>query len=277
MEVVILPDPESVARLAADAVERLVRRGVGAGPEGSGPVGAGPVGAGPVLGLATGSSPLATYAELRRRHRTEGLSFAHVRAFLLDEYVGLPADHPQRYAAVIERELAAHLDLSPGAVRGPDGAAADVPAECAAYEAAIEEAGGVDLQLLGIGSDGHLGFNEPGSSLSSLTRIKTLTAVTRADNARFFAHADEVPRHVITQGLGTIRRARHLVLLATGASKAAIVADAVEGPVTASCPASVLQLHPHVSVLLDEAAAADLTRANYYREVYTGKPAWQGL
>ena len=141
----------------------------------------------------------------------------------------------------------------------------------------IRAAGGVDLQLLGIGTDGHIGFNEPGSSLASRTRIKTLTEQTRTDNARFFASPDDVPRHVVTQGLGTISDARHLVLLATGEAKADAVCAMVEGPVSASCPASVLQLHPHASVLLDDAAAARLGLAGYYRETYEGKPPWQGL
>ncbi len=260
MEVVILPDAGAVARLAADVVERVVRTS-----------------ARPVLGLATGSTPVRTYVELRRRHREEGLSFARVTAFLLDEYVGLPEEHPERYRAVIARELTADLDLPPDAVHTPDGNTVDVPAECARYDAAIRDAGGVDVQVLGIGGDGHLGFNEPGSSLRSRTRIKTLTARTRADNARFFGSVDVVPHHVLTQGLATILEARHLVLLATGEAKADAVAAAVEGPLSASCPASTVQLHPHVSVLLDEAAATGLRRARYYREVYAGKPAWQGL
>jgi glucosamine-6-phosphate deaminase len=212
-----------------------------------------------------------------RRHRLGEVSFAAARGFLLDEYVGLPADHPQRYRAVIERDLVGLVDFGPGTVAALDGLAADVPAECRRYEAAIAAAGGVDLQLLGIGSDGHLAFNEPGSSLSSRTRIKTLTERTRRDNARFFDHPDEVPRHVLTQGLGTVLAAAHLVLLGTGTAKAAAVAAAVEGPLSASCPASVLQLHPHATVVLDDAAAARLTRLDYYREVYAGKPAWQGL
>jgi glucosamine-6-phosphate deaminase len=260
MEVVVLPDADAVGRLAADAVEAVLRTRER-----------------PVLGLATGSSPLATYAELRRRHREAGLSFAHATAFLLDEYVGLPAGHPQRYRAVIDAELTSRVDLPDACVHSPDGDAADVPAACAAYEAAIAAAGGVDVQLLGIGSDGHLGFNEPGSSLASRTRIKTLTARTRADNARFFDAPDEVPHHVLTQGIGTILDARHLLLLATGTGKADAVAAAVEGPLTAACPASALQLHPHATVVLDEAAAEGLARTGYYREVYAGKPAWQGL
>ena len=197
---------------------------------------------------------------------------ARVRGFLLDEYVGLPAQHPQRYRSVIATELEALVDLGQDAVSGPDGLASDLTAACSAYEAAIVAAGGVDLQLLGIGTDGHIAFNEPGSSLGSRTRIKTLTARTRADNARFFDRPEDVPRHVLTQGLATIREARHLVLLASGAVKSGAVRDMVEGPVTAMCPASVMQLHPHVTVLLDEEAAADLELADYYRDTYAHKP-----
>jgi glucosamine-6-phosphate deaminase len=260
MEVVILPGRQQLAALAADAVVALLARTPTA-----------------VLGLATGSSPLGVYHELIARHRAGDVTFARARAFLLDEYVGLPADHPQRYREVIRRELEQQVDFAPGAVRGPDGLAADVPAACAAFEQAIADAGGVDLQLLGIGTDGHVAFNEPGSSLRSRTRVKTLTGQTRRDNARFFASLNEVPHHVLTQGLGTISDARHLVLLATGASKAAAVRDMVEGPVSAYCPASVLQLHPHATVLLEEESAGKLALADYYRETYAGKPGWQGL
>ncbi|MGY4645831.1 glucosamine-6-phosphate deaminase [Cellulomonas sp. URHB0016] len=260
MEVVIAP-AEQLARLAADAVETLVR----ARPEA-------------VLGLATGSSPLAVYDELARRHAEEGLSFARVRAFMLDEYVGLPADHPERYRNVIEREIASRVDLARGAVQGPDGLASDVAEACAAYERAIVAAGGVDLQLLGIGTDGHVAFNEPGSSLASRTRIKTLTRQTREDNARFFGgDLDRVPTHCLTQGLATIVSARHLVLLASGRGKAEAVHQLVEGPVSALWPATVLQHHPHVTVLVDDAAASRLQLADYYRETYAAKPAWQGL
>ncbi|EYR63825.1 glucosamine-6-phosphate deaminase [Actinotalea ferrariae CF5-4] len=259
MEVVI-DAPGRLAVLAADAVASLVRRRPDA-----------------VLGLATGSSPLALYDELVARHRA-GLSFAQVRGFLLDEYVGLPPGHPESYRAVIDRQLTSRVDLAPDAVQGPDGGAADLPAACAAYEAALRAAGGVDLQVLGVGTDGHLAFNEPGSSLASRTRVKTLTAQTRRDNARFFGDDPEaVPRHVLTQGLGTILEARHLVLVATGRAKAEAVHQLVEGPVSALWPASVLQLHPHVSVLVDEAAASRLQLAGYYREAWAGKPGWQGL
>jgi glucosamine-6-phosphate deaminase len=260
VEVVILPDAESSARLAADAVVRLLQRRPDA-----------------VLGLATGSSPLGVYRELARRHAAGEVTFAAVRGFLLDEYVGLPTGHPQRYREVVERELVRHVDLPSSAVAGPDGAADDLPAACSAYEEAIAAAGGVDLQLLGIGTDGHVAFNEPGSSLRSRTRLKTLTAQTRRDNARFFADPEDVPRHVLTQGLGTIGDARHLVLLAGGRGKADAVAAAVEGPLSAACPASVLQLHPHATVLLDEEAAAGLRHAGFYRETYAGKPTWQHI
>lgn len=260
MEVVIAP-PETLARLAAGAVDALLR----ARPDA-------------VLGLATGSSPLRVYDELARRHAQEGLSFARAQAFLLDEYVGLPADHPQRYRNVIEAEIAARVDLAPGAVQGPDGLAADLPAACAAYEAAISAAGGVDLQILGIGTDGHIAFNEPGSSLASRTRIKTLTTQTREDNARFFDEdVEKVPTHCLTQGLATIMSARHLVLLATGRGKAEAVHQLVEGPVSALWPATIMQMHPHATVLVDDAAASRLQLAAYYRQAYAAKPPWQGL
>jgi glucosamine-6-phosphate deaminase len=219
----------------------------------------------PVLGLATGSSPLLAYRELVRRHREEGLSFAGVRTFNLDEYVGLPADHPESYRSVIRRELTSQLDIDDADVHGPDGAHADPLVAAREYEQRLRDDGPVAVQLLGIGANGHIGFNEPGSSLTSVTRVKTLTEQTRRDNARFFDRPDVVPRHVITQGLGTIARAEHLVLTASGPGKAAAVAAGVEGPLTASCPASALQLHPHATVVVDEAAAARLERADYYR------------
>ncbi len=260
MEVVILPAASELGRLAADAVVELLARKPDA-----------------VLGLATGSSPLVVYGELIRRHRAGEVSFARSRGFLLDEYVGLPADHPERYRSVIRRQFEGEVDFAPGAVRGPDGLAGDLMAECDTYEQAIADAGGIDLQILGVGTDGHLAFNEPTSSLASRTRIKTLTPRTRSDNARFFDSPEQVPHHVLTQGLGTIHEARHLLLIATGVAKADAVQRMVEGPVSAICPASMLQLHPHATVLLDEGAASMLRLGDYYRQVYAGKPAWQGL
>ncbi len=251
MEVVILPTPADCGRVVADILAAAVTARAS--------------GDRPTLGLATGSSPVLAYRELIRRHREEGLSFAGVRAFLLDEYVGLPGDHPESYRSVIRRELTSHVDIADRDVHGPEGDHPDPLEAAREYEEQLRAAAPVVVQLLGIGANGHIGFNEPGSSLSSVTRVKTLTEQTRQDNSRFFSGVDEVPRHVITQGLGTISRARHLVLTASGAGKAAAVAAAVEGPLTASCPASVLQLHPHATVVVDEAAAADLARADYYR------------
>lgn len=260
MEVVILSGKEQAGALAADAIEALLR----AKPDA-------------VLGLATGSSPLPIYDELARRHRDAGLSFAAAQGFALDEYVGLPPGHPESYAEVIRRDFSQRVDIDPARVHAPDGAAANIAVEGDRYEAAIKAAGGVDLQILGLGTDSHIGFNEPGSSLASRTRIKTLTEQTRQDNARFFESVDEVPHHVITQGLGSIMDARHLVLIATGAQKARAVQATVEGPITAFCPGSVLQLHRHVTFLVDEAAASELKLADYYRHTWANKPAWQGL
>ncbi len=261
MEVIIVGGPPEIGTLAADAISALLHRKPDA-----------------VLGLATGSSPLAIYDELVTRCAAGQISFGQVRGFTLDEYVGLPAEHPERYRNVIDNVFVSRVDFVPGAVQGPDGLAADIPAACTAYEEAIRAAGGIDLQILGIGTDGHIGFNEPGSSLASRTRIKTLTAQTRSDNARFFDDdIDAVPTHCLTQGLATILDARHVVLVATGRQKAEAVHHLVEGAVSAMWPGSVLQHHPHVTVLLDDAAARRLQLADYYRETHRSKPDWQGI
>jgi glucosamine-6-phosphate deaminase len=242
-EIVIVDSDVAAGALAASFIESLVAEK----PD-------------PVLGLATGSTPLTTWTALRER----ALDLSRVRGFALDEYIGLPAGHRESYRSVITREVVEPLGLDPALVRVPGD---DGPVDGAGdrYEAAITAAGGVDLQVLGIGRTGHIGFNEPGSSLASLTRVKTLTEKTRADNARFFPTPDDVPRHCLTQGLGTILRARHLVLLAFGESKAAAIAAAVEGPVTSSLPGSAIQLHPTVTVIVDEAAGSLLANADYYR------------
>ena len=261
MEVIILESTAEIGRVAADAIEALLIRKPDA-----------------VLGLATGSSPLSIYDELVDRHAAGRLSFARARGFTLDEYVGLPPDHPERYRHVIDTVFASRIDFAPGAVAGPDGLADDLPGACARYEEAIAAAGGIDVQILGIGTDGHIGFNEPGSSLASRTRIKTLTQQTRMDNARFFGgDIDAVPTHCLTQGLGTIMDARHVILVATGRSKAEAVHHLAEGAVTAMWPASILQHHPHATVLVDDAAAQRLQLADYYRETYRSKPDWQGV
>lgn len=257
MEILIERDAEAVARSAAGVVIDQL----GANPR-------------TVLGLATGSSPLGLYQELAAAVRDGRASLAGCRGFLLDEYVGLPAGHPERYRTVIQRELVDQVDLDPDRVQGPDGLADDLDEAAARYEAAIREAGGVDLQVLGVGANGHIAFNEPGSSLASRTRPAVLTQRTREANARFFEdEIDAVPRRCLTQGIGTILEARHLLMVVAGEHKAEAVAQFVEGPVSARCPASALQLHPRVTVCLDEAAASRLELGDYYREVRAAGPA----
>jgi glucosamine-6-phosphate deaminase len=258
MEVIILPTAAEASEVAARLIARQVREKPSS-----------------VLGLATGSTPCKLYQLLARMHREDGLDFSKATTFNLDEYVNLDPTHPASYHQFMEENFFSHVNLARKNVHIPDGMVADVRAHCASYERAIREAGGIDLQILGLGSDGHLGFNEPGSSLASRTRIKTLTERTRSDNARFFTGAQEVPHHVITMGLGTIMESRMCLLLAFGKAKAEAVAASVEGPVTASVPGSLLQFHPQAKVLLDAESASLLTRAEYYQGVYQNKPSWQ--
>jgi glucosamine-6-phosphate deaminase len=257
VEVVILPTAEAVALEGADLVARVVRAKPSA-----------------VLALPTGSTPRPLYAELVRRHQDEALSFARATTFNLDEYVGVAPDHPGSFRHYMEEAFFEHVDLPPERAHVPDGFARDVPAACAAYEAAIRASGGLDLVLLGLGEDGHIAFNEPTSSFASRTRLKTLSAASRAANQASFG-AEPVPGHVITMGIATILEARRCVLIAHGARKAAAVAAMVEGPLAALVPASALQLHPSAVVVCDEAAAAGLKHAEYYRRVQADKPAWQ--
>lgn len=256
MEIVILPSAADVDAAAADIVASLVLKRPDA-----------------VLGVATGSSPQGIYRQLAARVADGAVSFAGASAFALDEYVGLDVGHPESYHSVIAREVCGPLGFDQARVRVPDGSAADTTKAASAYETAIADAGGIDLQILGIGTNGHIGFNEPTSSLASRTRVKTLAPQTRADNARFFADPADVPTHCITQGLGTIFEARHLLLVAQGASKSDAIAHAVEGPVSSRWPGSILQLHPHATVILDEAAASRLELADYYRYAVANKPA----
>lgn len=224
-----------------------------------------------VLGLATGSTPLPVYEALRAR--LNGVDVSQVRGFALDEYVGLDPAHIESYRSVITREVVEPLGLDPQRIHVPNGAEATIQHAGADYEAAIAAAGGVDLQILGIGTDGHIGFNEPGSSFASRTRVKTLTEQTREDNARFFDSIDDVPRHCITQGLGTILDARELLLVAQGEGKADAVAAMIEGPVASICPASALQLHARATVIIDRAAASRLRLVDYYEHVQRHQPA----
>ncbi len=250
MRVIVESGPNEVAKTAARFVARLVRRRPTC-----------------VLGLATGSTPLGLYAELVRMHRDEGLDFSRVVTFNLDEYVGLGPNDPQSYRYFMNENLFHHINIDPRNTHVPDGRALDFESHCEQYERLIQEEGGIDLQVLGIGSDGHIAFNEPGSSLGSRTRLKTLTSETVQDNARFFARLEDVPRLAITMGVGTILESRQCLVLACGASKARAIRATIEGPVTAQVTASALQFHRSAIAVLDEAAATYLERREYYREV----------
>jgi len=254
MEIIIQPTAQAATDVAARIIAGILKQKPDA-----------------VLGLATGSTPLPLYQALIAMD----LDWSRVTTFNLDEYIGLPREHPQSYHSFMWENLFRHINIARDKVHIPDGNASDIPQFCQEYEQRIRSAGGIDLQLLGIGSDGHIGFNEPSSSLASRTRIKTLTQQTCRDNARFFGSEEAVPRHVITMGIGTIMEARMNLLLAFGSNKSNAIAEAVEGPVTAMNPASILQLHPVAKVCLDDPAASLLKKADYYRWVYDNKPDWQ--
>ena len=258
MEIIIKPSASEAQQEAAKVLRRQIQRK----PDS-------------VLGLATGSTPIPVYEALVKMRERGELDFSRIVTFNLDEYVGLTPDHPCSYREFMRQHLFGKVNIKPENVHFPDGLAKDGPAHCAEYEAAIARAGGIDLQLLGIGRDGHIGFNEPSSSLASRTRIKTLTPQTVKDNAKCFGSPDKVPRHVITMGVGTIMDARHCLLLATGEAKADVVARMAEGPLTADVPASILQMHPACTLVVDEPAAVKLKRHEYYRWVYDNKPQWQ--
>lgn len=259
MEVIILSSPESASSKAAEIFRGSIKKKPSI-----------------VLGLATGSTPLLLYKKLVQMHVSDGLSFSKVTTFNLDEYVGISADHEASYSSFMKENFFKHLDINLDNTYIPKGSVNDVPQFCLDYEKLIAGAGGIDVQLLGLGSDGHIGFNEPTSSLVSRTRIKTLTPQTREDNARFFNNRiQDVPCHVITMGVGTIMEAKHIVLLAFGAGKAKAVRDTIEGPVTSFVPASILQMHRKVTVIIDEEAAGSLLKKDYYRWVYENRPSWQ--
>jgi len=224
-----------------------------------------------VLGLATGSTPIGTYKELIRLHREEGLDFSQATTFNLDEYLGLPPSHEQSYRYFMDEHLFNHVNIPKGKIHVPYGHAESVLEFCEWYENEITHAGGIDIQILGIGGDGHIAFNEPGSSLGSRTRLKTLTEQTIQDNARFFTSMEEVPKFAITMGVGTILEAKKIILIANGAAKAEIMAEAIEGPITSQVTASALQLHRDVVVIVDKEAGAKLKRADYYRWILEQK------
>jgi glucosamine-6-phosphate deaminase len=256
MEVVIQRDYEKMSKVAAQIVVEVLNAKPNA-----------------VLGMATGSTPLGLYQELVRLHKEEQLDFSRVTTFNLDEYVGLRVDHPQSYHYFMQEHFFKHVNIPRQNINIPSGTTSNYPAFCGWYEERIEECGGIDVQILGIGSDGHIAFNEPTSSLSSRTRLKTLSKMTIDDNARFFERREDVPIYAITMGVGTILDARKLVLVATGKAKARAIAQAVEGPVTSMVTASAIQLHQDATVVVDEEAAAELTMRDYYDFIYSAKPA----
>jgi glucosamine-6-phosphate deaminase len=243
MEVIIMNSYNEMSVLAAQMISEVIRRKPRC-----------------VLGLATGGTPIGTYKELILLHQTEGLDFSSVVTFNLDEYVGLPPEHEQSYHHFMREEFFRHINIPSQNTYLLDGLAEDLTAECKAYEEKLIEVGGIDIQLLGIGANGHIAFNEPGSSLGSRTRIKTLDERTIRDNARFFDSPDQVPRYALTMGIGTIMDAKKLLLLASSKEKTEAVSKTVEGPITAMVPATIVQLHPKATIITDKAAAKKLTR-----------------
>jgi glucosamine-6-phosphate deaminase len=258
MEVIILPDRQKAARLVARIVAKELRANLRL-----------------VLGLATGRTMERVYELLVEFHRAEGLDFSLCSTFNLDEYIGIPAEHPGSYRHYMDELLFGQVNVTRGHTHLPNGMAGDLTAECLRYESLIALAGGIDLQLLGIGSDGHIGFNEPLSALRSRTREKALTPATLEQNAPMFGgDMSQVPRRAITMGVGTILDSRRCLMLVTGDSKASILARAVEGPITSMVTASALQLHPKCQVVVDEEAAAELKGIEYYRWVFANEPEW---
>lgn len=262
MEIIIKESYEDMSRAAAQVVAQTLNAKPNA-----------------VLGLATGSTPLALYKELIRMHKEEGLDFQRVTTFNLDEYVGLPKEHDQSYHYFMYENLFKHINVPMQNTHVPSGTTHNYQAFCEWYERRIVECGGIDLQILGIGTDGHIAFNEPGSSLGSRTRIKTLAKQTIDDNSRFFDKPEDVPIYAITMGVGTILEARQIVLVANGDKKAEAVANAIEGPVTSMCTASALQLHQDSLIFIDRPAAKNLKMIEYYdwiQEKGPGAPAGTG-
>ena len=254
MEIIIFPNASTGCAHAAQMIEKLIRTKPQA-----------------VLGLATGSTPIPVYQHLIEKYQKENLDFSKVTTFNLDEYLGLDPSHCASYRHYMYENLFSKINIPEDQTHIPHGLAPDIEAHCTAYEATIIKAGGIDLQLLGIGGEGHIGFNEPSSSLSSRTRVKTLMPRTREDNKQFFKAGEEVPPHVLTRGIGTIMEARTILLLAFGERKAEAIARSLEGPLTARIPASILQMHRNTVVLLDEASASKLEMKDYYRYVYENK------
>ncbi len=258
MEVIIQPNEEAAASLVARVTARELRSNPNL-----------------VLGLATGSTMERVYRDLVRLHTEEKLDFSLCRTFNLDEYVGLFPSDPNSYRHYMNQHLFRHVNVDPRNTYLPNGLATDLDEECRRYEATIQRFGGIDLQLLGIGKAGHIGFNEPLSALNSRTRVKALTPTTLKQNAPFFGGEEHMPRRAITMGVGTILECRRCLLLATGESKAEVIAKAVEGPITSMISATALQLHRRCTVVVDEAAASKLVEKDYYRWIFTNEPEWE--
>jgi len=258
MEVIIRPTTKEAVNLTARLIAAAIRRK-------------------PFfkLGLATGATMEAVYADLAAMNRAKEVDFSRVVTFNLDEYIGLPPEDPNSYRYYMNRNLFSKINIDLGNTNLPDGMAKDEIAEGQRYEKAIRDAGGIDLQLLGIGNDGHIGFNEPISSLGSRTRSKALTPATYAQNSVYFNPPDSMPKRAFTMGVGTILEAARVVMLITGKKKAGIAAKAIEGPITAMVTGSALQLHPSTVVVLDEAAASELKQTEYYNWVFANEPEWK--
>lgn len=258
MEVIIRSTADEAARLVAQLIAHEVRATPAL-----------------VLGLATGRTMERVYEGLVEMHQSEGLDFSRCRTFNLDEYVGLAPDDPHSYRHYMDEHLFNRVNIDRRNTHLPNGLAPDLDAECRAYEERIRQAGGIGLQILGLGRSGHIGFNEPLSALRSRTRVKALTQTTIQQNAAIFGSAFMVPPRAITMGVGTILDARRILLLATGSSKAGIVARTVEGPITSMISATALQLHERCTVIVDEAAAVDLEGTDYYRWIFESEPEWE--
>ena len=260
MEILIRDTPEEGARVASRLVRKILS-----------------IRSNPVLGLATGGTPLRLYREMIRMYKAGELSFQDCTSFNLDEYVGLPPENERSYHHYMRTHLFDQVDMDPENIHLPNGCAGDLRQACRDYEQKIKESGGIDLQVLGIGANGHIGFNEPTGSLASRTWVKILSEQTMRDNAVYFDRPEDVPRHVVTMGIAAVMETRHCLLLANGAKKADAVRNMIEGPVSASCPASILQMHRRVTIVLDEEAAYLLTFKDHYKWVEQNKLDWQKL
>lgn len=251
MEIIILNDADAVAHYGASLISKQIQSKPNS-----------------VLGLATGSTPIPIYQQLITIHQQQGLSFAGVRTFNLDEYLGLSGNHKQSYRHFMHEELFKHIDINLANTHIPNGMADDPQIEAERYDQSITALGGIDIQILGLGTNGHIGFNEPTSSLASRTRVKSLTQQTIDDNSRFFAPDEFQPRLCITMGIGTIMEAKKIIMIATGTNKSKIVKHMIEGALSAYCPATALQMHPDVCVILDEDSAQDLSLKDYYKQAH---------